>query len=104
MFFQTDELPEIYTKYLSVEVVQYVTAVVGTTKLFRSVLGTIKGKWAVAATVAIGTAVGWVQFGVLGEQGNLIAVSYGILGGVASAGVFRAAKLVGKKVVKLNKQ
>lgn len=101
MFLQTDDLPAIYHRYLSAEVIQYIGTVVGTTKLVRSGLGSIKGNWAFALTVVIGGAVGEFQLALLGGLDHLTAVGAGILGGIATALLYKGAKHLGRKVVKL---
>ena len=71
-------------------------------KLIRSVLGNIKGKYALWITLAIALAVGEVQH--MNDLGWLFAGIAGLLAGVEAAGIYRLTKVIGKNVIKLNKE
>ena len=96
--FAQEEIPPFYERIFSAELLGYIAAVVATTKLIRNFLGDIKGFLAVVLTVAIGTAIGEFQLGIIGGQGHLIGISAGLAGGLAVAGVFKLTKLAGKVV------
>lgn len=86
----------------SAELQALVLTVVGATKVFRNMLGKIKGYYAIGATILVSIVVGEVMF--LSEIGWLFAGIGGLFAGLESAGLFTLSKLVGKKVVKINKE
>lgn len=97
VFAQNGDLPPALQKFLSEYVVGLVLPVIATTKLIRSVLGSVKGTAAFILTIVIGLMVGWVQHGLMGTEGHFIGLGIGLLGGLVAAGAFTAAKLFGKK-------
>ncbi|KKM12857.1 hypothetical protein LCGC14_1719710 [marine sediment metagenome] len=78
-----------------------VLAVIGGTKIFRNMLGKIKGVYAVGATILVSIVVGEVMF--LEELDWLFAGVGGLFAGLESAAVFSLSKFVGKKVIKVEK-
>ena len=76
-------------------------AIVGPVKLIRSALGTVKGKYALALTLAVSTIVGVFMYA--DTIGLVTSVVAGFASGVEGAFLFFLAKKAGKKV-DLNKQ
>lgn len=85
----------------SAELQAIVLAVIGGTKIFRNMLGKIKGVYAVGATILVSIVVGEVMF--LEELDWLFAGVGGLFAGLESAAVFSLSKFVGKKVIKVEK-
>jgi len=96
------DLIAVFDFLFSAELQAIVLTIVGATKVFRNFLGKIKGVYAAGATILISVVVGEVMF--LKELGWLFAGLGGLFAGLESAGLFALSKLVGKKVVKLDKQ
>lgn len=103
LLFQVDdpEIPGFFAVVFSQELLGSVVAVIATSKVFRNMLGNIKGVLALILTLLISLAVG--EFMFFQAQGWLLAGFYGLLAGLVSAGVFKGTKLFGKNVVKLDK-
>lgn len=95
-------LSEFITFLFSAELQALVLTVVGATKVFRNILGKIKGIYAIGATVLVSIVVGEVMF--LSDIGWLFAGIGGLFAGLESAGLFTLSKLVGKKIVKIDKK
>lgn len=95
------EIPGFFATIFSQELLGSIVAVIASTKVFRNMLGNIKGVPAFALTLLISIAVG--EFMFFQSQGWLLASFYGLLAGLVSAGAFKGTKLFGKNVVKLDK-
>lgn len=93
------DIPPVYEKIFSQELVQAIAAIIALTKLIRSSLGNIKGRVAVYITMAISLGVGYVQY--QDTYGSLVSILLGALAGIVAAGIYKGTKLFGKKVTKL---
>lgn len=89
------DVPDLFKLIFSEAMLAQIIAVIGTTKLVRSLLGGIKGTAALVITIVVGLGAGYVQFN--GEIGWMLSLVVGLAGGLASAGAFKAVKLTGGK-------
>lgn len=93
---------ELLTFVKSAEFHTMSVAIIGPVKLIRSVLGTVKGKYALALTFAVSTGVGVFMYAdTIGLATSAIA---GLTSGLEGAFLFFLAKKAGKKGLKANVQ
>lgn len=95
------QIPDFAATFLSAEFLGAVTATIAASKVFRNLLGNIKGVPALLLTIGISIGVG--EFTFLQSHGFVFGGLVGLFSGLVAAGVFAGTKLFGKNVVKLDK-
>lgn len=95
------EIPGFGKTFFSTEFLGAVTATIAASKVFRNLLGNIKGTPALLLTIGISIGVG--EFTFLQSHGFVFGGLVGLFSGLVAAGVFTTSKLFGKNVVKLDK-
>lgn len=87
---------QILTSFLkSGELHAMVPVIIGSTKVLRNALGTVKGKYAVVVTLGCSVVTGIFFFSA--DVGYLFSGIGGLVAGLEGAGVFALSKFVGKK-------
>jgi len=100
-FLQQEYYPPGFLELIvSKDMVIAIGSIVTATKFIRSMLGNIKGKWALYLTGLVSVVYGIFQYW---DDYGYMSILIGLIAGAASAGFFRGFKLVGKKV-KLEKK
>lgn len=98
---ETDpEIPGFFATFFSEKLIGAVAATIAASKTFRNLLGNVKGTPAFLLTMVISIGVG--EFTYYQSEGWIFGGLAGLGAGLVAAGVFKATKLFGKNVTKID--
>jgi hypothetical protein len=95
--FAQDEMPPIYSMWFSEGMLAAMAAVIAFTKIIRNLLGGVKGWVALVVTGVVSLVYAFIQYQT---HGMIYSIGVGLFAFLASAGVFKASKLIGGVVGK----